>query len=41
MVEIQYRHGMVIIQMDLAHLLMEKVLLMDCPDVAHFKKPKL
>jgi hypothetical protein len=28
-------------QMDLAHSLMEKELLMDCPDVANFKKPKL
>jgi hypothetical protein len=35
------RNGRMIFHMDLAHLLMEKGLLMDCPDVADFKKPKL
>jgi hypothetical protein len=35
------RNGRMIFQMDLAHSLMEKGLLMDCPDVANFKKPKL
>jgi hypothetical protein len=28
-------------QMDLAHSLMDRERLMDCPDVANFKKPKL
>jgi hypothetical protein len=36
------RNGRMIFQMDLAHSLMEKGLLMDCPaDVANFKMPKL
>jgi hypothetical protein len=35
------RNGRMIFQMHLAHSLMEKGLLMDCPDVANFKKPKL
>jgi hypothetical protein len=30
-----------IFQMDMAHSLMEKGLLMDCPEVANFMKPKL
>jgi hypothetical protein len=35
------RNGRMNFQMDLAHSLMEKGLLLDCPDVANFKKPKL
>jgi hypothetical protein len=30
-----------IFQMHLAHSVMEKGLLMDCPDVANFKKPNI
>jgi hypothetical protein len=35
------RNGRMIFQMDLAHSMMEKGLLLDCPNVANFKKPKL
>ena len=35
------RNGRMIFQLDLANSLMEKGLLMDCPDVANFKKPNL
>ena len=35
------RNGRMNFQMDLVHLLMEKGLLIDCPNVANFKKPKL
>jgi hypothetical protein len=35
------RNRRMIFQLDLAHSLMEKGLLMDCPDAANFKKPKL
>jgi hypothetical protein len=35
------RNGRMNFQMDLAHSLMEKGLLLHCPDVANFKKPKL
>ena len=35
------RNGRMIFQLHLANSLMEKGLLMDCPDVANFKKPNL
>jgi hypothetical protein len=34
-------NGRMIFQMDMAHLLTEEGLLMDCHDVVNFKKPKL